>query len=1249
MIQFSLLALLAAAIFNAENCFAAVSVGSLLVEHKEAPLGIDVVPRFSWITSSDIPGTVQTSYRVQVSIQSASIWDSGAISTLQSYGIEYAGPALKSDSHYLWSVNVVTNAGSASASSEFTTGFLSPSDWGSSVFIGKPDPNLVPSELTTAFKAASWIWASEPDPPNAPAGKVGFRKTYTAPAGKTPLSSVLLISVDDRFTLFVNGLQVGASPNTADSWESAQAFRSDLTAGSNVFAVLATNVADVSTGGDNPAGLILSIRINFTDGTSQIISTDSTWKATSTIPANFQSPQVDDSSWSNAVVQAPFGSGPWASSVAIPSTVTAAPALSLTSSTWIWDQEPNPPNAPAGSIAFRKTFIAPSNKTFKSANIAITVDNEFTLYVDGTLVGSSPNTTDVWKQVQLFNNVTIIGTSVLFAVLATNLADVNSGGPSPAGLLSSIQILYTDGTIDNVLSDTTWKVHSVVNGFELPSTDDASWNTATSQGLYGVAPWNTDAAISAALVEHPAPLMRKSFSIAKPLAFARLYYAVGGYAHFTINGNPASDRVLSPGFTKYDTQSLYISVDVMSKLNSGDNVIGVELGRSHYAVTNPNVWGWEHASWRAEPSTRVVLSLGFTDGTTNRVVSDSSWKVTEGPTRLDDVFGGENYDASFTILNWDTVGFDDSAWQSVLVTAGPAGTLVNHRAPPTKIIGELTPISVTQPVPGIYVLQFERTVAGWVRISAVGPQKTLITIHYGEKLAADGTVVFQDPGNFVNNFQTDRFWLAGTGQREIFEAKFSYKGYEYVQLEGWPGSSPTPADVTGIIVHDDLVMNGDFSSSSDLLNRMHKASVFTMLNNAHSYPEDCPTFEKNGWTGDAQLSTENFLTNLDAHDFLAKYIRDVDESRPNNGPPGVIAPDSGWGQNFESPPWHAVFILTPWWIYRYRGDSRILKEHYASMKNYVEFELGRSTNNLVSATFGDWDAPDTDPGGGQPAEDSRVSGTAYLYRMLTTMVDVANAVGQPADAATFASQAAAVKNAFNAEFLDPSTGYYIGDGDSGFRQSHNLLAVGFGLSPSDDTTNTAIKAIVNDVMVTKNGHLNTGALGTKLILPVLSEHGSVDVAVALATQTTEPSWGFWLANGATTMWEQWAVETRSHDHHFLGTFEDWLYQHVAGIKLTSPAFQTVTIAPLATAFLQSASAWTMTPFGNLSVDWRKDSGSLFIDVQVPVSVTATLVMPAGNTVVMASGKSLGQTKGVGGNSSMIVIGSGSFSFKASAQ
>lgn len=626
---------------------AAITVSSLQVENKVAPVGIDVKPRFSWIISSTQRGIAQTSYQILVSKSQAGnsdVWNSGVVTSTKPYLIEYTGPALASDTRYFWSVNIVTPAGSASTSSEFTTGMLAPSDWGSSLWIGKPNKGL-PDTLLSAFRSASWIWTSETGAPNAPAEDRAFRKTFTSPAGKVATSALVLLSVDDRFSFYVNGNLVGSSSTTVDNWKTAQKFTVPLASGSNLFAIRGTNLADVGTGGPGPAGVLAAIQITFSDGTTSVLSSDASWRSIKVIPTNFQSPSLDDSQWAAAAVLSQYGSGPWGTQVAV--LTDTAPTINLADSTWIWSSETASPNAPAQPRAFRKTFPTPSGKTVKSAFVLLTVDDGFTFYVNGVIVGSSPNQTDAWRSAQPFT-VALSGSSTLFAVRGNNLPDVNSGGDSPAGLLAAIQITYTDGSTSNILSDPTWKVSKTVpSGFELPSTDDSTWATATALGKNGVSPWGTVSA-SDSLGEHPAPLLRKEFTISKTISFARLHYSAGGYASISINGVPASDHVLTPGFTKYDTQMQYVSLDIASKLKTGANAIGVELGRSHYGSTQGSVWNWNTASWHGEPTLRTVLSIGFTDGTTTRVVSDTSWQVIEGPTRLDDVFGGENYDGKRT-------------------------------------------------------------------------------------------------------------------------------------------------------------------------------------------------------------------------------------------------------------------------------------------------------------------------------------------------------------------------------------------------------------------------------------------------------------------------------------------------------------------------------------------------------------------------------------------------------------------------
>ncbi|KAF7291168.1 hypothetical protein MIND_01260000 [Mycena indigotica] len=955
----------------------------------------------------------------------------------------------------------------------------------------------------------------------------------------------------------------------------------------------------------------------------------------------------------------------WGSSTWIGKNAPALPQRPLpplSAASWIWNDPGAASGTNPGTAAFRRAFPI-SSKTPVSAQIVTTGDDQFTLWANGVQVGTSGNAADVWKSASTISvplgagtttaPVTVNGTNVLvLAATATN------GGTSsnPAGFLLTGFIVYSDGTNETIVTDGAWKAFggSLPSDWQAPTFNDGSWAAASALGKYGISPWNSDVSVPDPLGEHPAPLLRKRFVLSgtrggKRISQARVFYAAGGFAAIQLNGKPISDHVLTPAFTKYDTRLQYVAVDVKNLLNAGSNAnaFGVELGRSRYGITQRTAWAWEHAPWWGEPVFRMVLSVIYTDGTRERVVSDGSWKNIEGPTRLDDLYGGENYDASYEISGWNTPAFDDSKWRDVLVGTAPKGVLVNARQPPTKVVGKLLPIKITQPVPGQYVASFDYMVVGWIKLTVTGPKGSLVTIHYGEQLKPDGTVVYEDNLHyFSNNFQTDRYWLAGRRSAEVFEPKFSYKGFQYIQISGWPSSSPPkPSDITAQLVNDDLAVAGEFTSSVDLVNKLHAATVRTLLNNAHGIPTDTPVWEKNGWAGDAQLGAEMFLFNFDSQEFLAKYTQDLLDTLPvgRPGPPGVIAPSGGWGADNQADPWHAAFIFIPAWIYSYRGDTRILSDNYEGMKSYIEFELGRSPNNIANTGLGDWVAPESSPFGGNPTEDSRVSATAYLYRMLDIMAGIARTLGKTDDANLFASQAAGVKTAFNDAFW--ANDHYAGVGDNGYRQTHNLLALAFNLTTSQSNAQAVADSVAADVN-SRGGHLNTGALGTKHILPMLTAHGHSDVAAGLIKQTTYPSWGFWIQNGATTCWEHWAVEARSHDHFFLGTYDDWFYQSVLGIQPTSTAYKTVSVAPAFTAAIPSASGWVMTPYGKLSVSYNTKGQSLSMQIVVPVGVSATVSFSKATTLT-ESGTAVAQAKGVTTVSGdKVQVGSGSYSFVA---
>lgn len=969
-------------------------------------------------------------------------------------------------------------------------------------------------------------------------------------------------------------------------------------------------------------------------------ATDHTWRVDvvtshggATATSGFRTGLYSESDWAGAA---------WIGNARRPSQVTD---LTFDGASWIWLAEGELPDQ---DRAFRLTQTAPDGASATRAEVLITADDSYTLWVDGAEVGATEPVENGWQSAR-FHETAVSGESTVVAVLGTN--DAVSAG----AVLAVVRLTYSGGTTVTRRTGSDWTAATDFPAdFARPDLDDSGWDQATELAAYGAGPWGGGVR-PPARDPLPAPLLRKELEVSPRLERATLYLAAGGYANVSLNGAPADDHVLSPGFTDYDDTVQYTAVDLTRRLRRGRNVLGIELGRGFYGMTGGNVWRWESPPWHDEPVVRAVLRLEYAGGAAEQVVTDTTWRIHDGPTVFDDLYGGEAFDARRALPGWDTVGFDDGDWGAAAVAPGPRGVLTAQRQQPIKVMESLPAVEVTEPEPGVYVVRFPRVIAGWVRYTVTGPAGATVRAAHGEKLTADGRVNLSNNGGFRAGFQTDRLTLAGTGGTETWEPRFSYKGFQYVEITGWPQDGPPPLSAfTAQVVHTAARETGTFDSSSEIMNRTHRAVVDTLKNNIHGIPTDTPMFEKNGWTGDAAVGAEMFLMNLDVHELFAKWLRDVHETRDEQGRPLVIAPSSGdWGEWGVCPPWHAAYVMIPWWLYQYGGDTRVLAECYDGMKRYVDLELDRSQGGIVpDARLGDWVSPEASPAGGNAPEDLRVSATAFLYAMTTSLRRSAGFLGRAADVEHFARNAATIKAAFNDAFLDRAAGHYRGDGDRGYRQTHNVLAVAFDLVPDATTTRRVVASIVGDVRA-KGTRLNTGVLGTKWLLPVLTQHGHADVAYELAVQTGYPSWGYMIENGATSMWEHWSLEARSYGHYFLGTVDDWFYQHVAGIQASpDTGYRDITIAPAVTEHLERAHASTRTPYGTVASEWRRTGGRLRLTVSIPVGSTATVRVPArGPEAVTARGRALRDVEGVTGVSSedgvvVVRVGSGRYTFVA---
>ncbi|TAJ49219.1 MAG: hypothetical protein EPO52_05385 [Herbiconiux sp.] len=698
-------------------------------------------------------------------------------------------------------------------------------------------------------------------------------------------------------------------------------------------------------------------------------------------------------------------------------------------------------------------------------------------------------------------------------------------------------------------------------------------------------------------ISHPtpsgaAPLLRQEFTVPQLTAPSYLVVGAGGYARPEINGVLVPGFDLAPDFTDYDVTAQYRVVEITELLRPGRNAVGVELGRGFYGMASPSTWNWETAPWHDEPCVRILIVTG--DEVV--VVSDEGWRAIDGPTRYDDLYGGEDFDARDDRPGFSKAGYDDAGWAPVTPARGPRGRCLNQRQQPIAVAQVFAPDRVEQSAPGRWLFSFPRVIAGRVRLQVDGAAGEVVTIRTAERLRADGRPDNDDPyGYYAGRFQESRITLAGEPLR--WAQRFGYQGFRYVEVD----ASAQPV-VEAELLHTAVARIGRFHCSSALLNRLHELTVDTVLNNLHGLPTDTPMYEKNGWTADGMLGTELMLLSLDSHELLAKWAADIAASRHGAGAPEVIAPHGGWSMDWTpAPTWHAALLFVPWEIYRQRGDERVLADTWADASAYLEFELARWPDGIADTTLGDWVSPDADPAGGNAPEDARVAATAFLIAGLDIAATTAAVLGH--DPRNWHAQAERVRRRFVEEFFDAGRAQVVGAGDRGDRQTHQVLALAFDLLP--ERHRQAVADTLARIIRENGDHLNTGALGTKYLLPQLTRYGHADTALAVALQTDYPSWGLWVESGATSLWEHWSPAARSHGHYFLGTIDDWLFRSVAGISPAAAGWREIRIEPAVLGLgLTSAEADVLTPLGRAGVSWRIEESELVIDVDIPVGAVA---------------------------------------------
>jgi alpha-L-rhamnosidase len=702
----------------------------------------------------------------------------------------------------------------------------------------------------------------------------------------------------------------------------------------------------------------------------------------------------------------------------------------------------------------------------------------------------------------------------------------------------------------------------------------------------------------------PAPFFRKKFAIERKLADAEISICGLGYYELYINGRKVGDHVLDPVVTQYDKRVRYVVYDVAEYLVHGENVIGVILGNGWYNCHTAEVWHFDKASWRDYPK----FSLGLKADNRTVLISDTTWKCSSGPIVFDGLRNGETYDARLELDGWLSPDYDDSTWQHVARVAPPGGILEEQTMPPCKVMQTIPYCEQWCTPTGDKLYDFGQNLTGWVRIEVSGDAGAELVIRYGERLKADRSIDQEHIGMYIlsGDVQTDRYILKGSGE-EIWEPRFTYHGFQYVQI-----SVVGKAEIHQIearFVYTSFEQTGQLLCANTVLNDLQECTLRSYRGNFTGIPTDCPHREKNGWTGDAQLAAETGLFNFNAASSYEHWIDSLaDIQRPGGQLPG-IAPSAGWGYNGAGgPAWDSALLLIPWYIYLYTGRTYAIKKHYNAMKKYVDYCSRMADDNIVSFGLGDWCHVDK-----KRIVDVALTSTAYYYVDALLIAKFAELQGHTEDWRCYTELAAEIKKAFNKRFYRGAGIYAKGE------QTAMACALYQGLVDHEEKSKVVQKLV--DAVNQNNVKPDFGILGAKYVPRALGENGYVALAYKLISQSDFPGWGYWLKQGATTLWENWNGEA-SRNHIMFGDISAWMYQYLAGIRPDpeNPGFKNIIIQPNPVPGLKWVRATCKTPAGEISVSWKLIENSFKLDIELPEHITAIVKMPDETISMIKHGK-----------------------------
>ena len=890
---------------------------------------------------------------------------------------------------------------------------------------------------------------------------------------------------------------------------------------------------------------------------------------------------------------------------------------------WVWVAGQDPLHTPPKTAAeFRYDFDLAQKPT--EAALYLLVRGTFAARVNGQEVGTKSDWNE-FDRVDVVRQLLVGKNSIEIKVTASVPDDDQQPPPKfvKTALCGVLKITNGDARITRIPINDAWSAHLA---------DATAWQPARAVG--DLTDWRFGDILPGSLPQ-PAALLRKRFTISKPVRSARLYAtALGSYRMF-LNNERVGQDVLTPDFTDYTARVLYQTYDVTKLVISGNNAIGAILGDGWFG--SGMAWLGKPFSF-LPPPTRLLaqLEIEYVDGTRDVVATDESWVGSASPVRRSEIYAGEFYDARLEQADWAKASFDDSQWNAALEAPRPSIAVVGQVSSPVHVAETITPVRITPSANGAYIFDMGQNMVGWVRLKATGPAGTQIRLRFAEILSPNGSI-YRD--NLRNADATDVFTLAGKGE-EVFTPLFTFHGFRYVEVTGYPGT-PTTATITGDVINS---LTGDptgtLVTSSDLVNRMWKIGLWGQRGNFLSIPTDCPQRdERLGWMGDAGVFWRTGTFNFDIQAFSHKFLNDVTDAQTKQGAftnvsPDVLRPDGSEG----APGWGDAGVILPWTVWMQYGDKSAITGTWSAMERWMSY-IARANpdflrKNGVGPNYADWLAPDD-----KTPKD--LLATSYWVLIARMMVDMARATDNNEAAERYAALIENIRKAYQLAYIKDN-----GEVQGGTQTAY-VVTLYTKLAP------TALEApMVKNLVAgieSRDWHLSTGFLGTPFLLFTLADHGRPDVAYRLLLNETYPSWGYMLSKGATTWWERWNGDTgdpgmNSYNHYAFGSVMAWVYRSVAGIdtNVEGAGYRQIVVHALLDSRMTHARGVYDSVYGRIVSDWDSKPGVSFsLRLTIPANTHAKVYLPViSNAKMMQDNKRIEARQESG--SYVIEVGSGSY-------